>query len=75
MCVMSKKSKDRGDKFTGVRKVDPAKAAARDEGPRLIALVLVDQTPTIQHWQELADVALRVPGHKRQRAKGNSAAS
>ena len=72
---MSRKSKHRGDKVTTVRKLSPADAAARDEGPRLIPLDTVAETPKIKHWHELADSALRAPRPKHPGVKGDSASS
>ena len=71
---MGKKRNSRPPKtLNGVRKLGPGAAAAREEGPRLIPLGNVAETPRLQHYWELADTALRHSRRKAANVKGHSA--
>jgi hypothetical protein len=51
--------------------IPPTQPAARDEGPRLIPLPVAEQNQEyagkIQHYINLADVALKIPSKNRTR--------
>ena len=55
-----KRSKPKRDshKQAKVTRLTPEKAAARDEGPRLIPLGKQKEQPPFQHYLELADAVL-----------------